>query len=286
MQSVWTKRPSWSQLAALALGIASVFLAWSEIRYGTHYIEARLIDLMVEGGDANFLFLIFGTAFLAGLLSSLWWEKAWFLQLSGLVLLTLTLIGSLGRTTGSEGLLEMLAASLHRMGLGTFLAWTATLISIPLHRPYISRSIHGRDRPSGRSSRRERSKGDHVSTIRIPPRTRDGSGGNGQRPSSNYDQAMAQGSFELSNGDLDSALRSYGRALRACRNASERAACKVQISVVLHRKGDLEEAHLFLQEAKVLDPLSWTNGQGTARLLPMKRPTSKKRIRFGLSPEP
>lgn len=286
MQSVRIKRPSWSQLALFALGMASVFLAWSEVRYGTHYIEARLIDLMVEGGDESLLFLSFGTAFIAGLLLSLRWEKAWFLQLSGLVLLTVTIIGSLGRTIGSEGLLETLTAALPRMGLGTYLAWTAALISMPLHRSYFSHLTRDRDRPSGLSSRWGRYHRDHVSTIKIASRKRNGSGAKGQGPPSIYDEAMAQGSLDLSNGDLDSALRSYGRALRSCRSASERAACKVHISVVLRRRGDLEEAHTFLQEAKALDPRSWTGGQGTARLLPMKRPTTKKRIRFGLSPEP
>ncbi len=280
------KRPSWSQLFAFVLGMASIFLAWSETRYGTHYIEARLIDLMIEGGEASLSFLSVGTIFIAGLLLSLRWMKAWLLQFSGLVLLTLVLVQTLGETMGLEGMLEIMAAALPKIGIGVYLAWTATLVSMPLLRPSFSRLTHGRDRSSRYRSRRDRVKRVQDSSIIISPRARNDAGANGPRAPTAYDDAMARGSLDLGDGNLDSALRAYGRALGVSRGSQERAACKVKMAIVLHQMGCLEEAHLFLNEAKMLDPGSWTDGQGTAQLLPMKKPTSKKRKRFGLSPEP
>lgn len=268
------------------LGLASVFLPWSEMGYGTQYIEVRLIDLMVEGGEADLPLPIFGTAFIAGLLLSLMWKKGWWLQLSGLLPLTPALLLSTGEAMGFEGTIGSMAAALPKIGLGFYIAWTATLISIPLHRSKFTSRERGRGRCRGRGSPRDRSGSDNACLIKIAPRSRRGAVVSAQGASATYDDAMDQGNLALSHGDLDSALRAYGRALGASRGVRERAACKVQISLALGRMGDLEEAHLFLHEAKALDPGSWNGGQGTARLLPMKRPTSKKRIRFGLSPEP
>jgi len=263
-----------------------VFLPWSEMKYGTHYIEVRLIDLMVEGGEADLPLLILGTAFIAGLLLSLRWKKGWLLQLSGLVLLTPTFMLSIGEAMGIEGTIELMAAALPKIGPGVYLAWTATLLAMPMLRPSFTGRDHGRGRSHGHGPRRDRSRSDCARLIKIAPRSGDEGAASGQGASATYDDAMAQGHLALSNDDLDSALRAYGQALGACKCARQKAACKVQISVVLHRMGDLEEAHLFLHEAKTLDPGSWNVGRGTARLLPMKRPTTKKRIRFGLSPEP
>ncbi len=259
-------RPRRWQIAALALGLASMFMEWTYVRYGTGTVPARLIDLMVEGPLPC---LVLGTVFAAGLVLPLRWRRAALLPLCGLLLLTLMIVMGLDGYAAATDPVSALSV----LGPGAYLAWAAALLSLPLRR---SPSTVRHD-PQGevlRTSRRNHG------TVTIKPKR-------SPRPQEAADplceEAMEQGDRELREGDPNAALRAYGRALGRARGG-QRAACKVRIAHALRRMGRLEEAHMFFQEALEHDPAAWRGGEG--RLLPIKVPTSKRRIRIRLSPEP
>lgn len=273
------------------MGTGCTFVPWLVVEGGPFDIGMDLPTLMCGGGAWAPFCMAFGMLYAVGTMLTLVWKKAFLLQLTGLSLL-LPVMGAVAVSyTSANGTVDALTALVSTLGPGAYLGWITTLLGIYFQSPTrTGMSALKRQRKRGRAVVAEAR---HPDRGRVEPRPRADqpqttimnlNPGGGTRTA--YEEAMAQGEVAVERGDMALALRSFGHALGSSHDAHRRAECKVHIALVLLEMGELEEAHLFIQEAKGLDPESLRHGPDVGCMLPVRKIPRRGRKRTVVSPEP
>lgn len=250
-----------------ALGMGSAFLPWCVVESGPFDVGMDMFTILGGGTvwDPSCAAPII--LYLVATMLTLVWDKAFALQLVALSLL-LPGLGTLGGAfTTTGGALDVLLAFAATLGPGTYLGWTAGLSGLYLHGQLRSGGLRRSRMMATVAERtawsfRPRQPGTIEDTVALSPN-------DVQRTV--YADEMVQGNAAAARGDTIAALRHFGRAMGSCHDSHRRAECKLRIALLLYGMGELEEAHLFVQEAKKLDPGVLSRDGGGGRLLPARK---------------
>ncbi len=262
-------------MALCGLGLLSAFLPWLVVDLNVFSINFSLLNFMTMNtsyASISLYFMLFGGLYLIGTVALLVWKKAFIIQLVGLIVLTIPLVLGLSDITSKGHMtLDAFFALFGMMGWGAILAWAVSLVGLMLFGPARIRTAVGKLPGFGpviitlATHNATGSTAPVRAPIRALPPVIDGP--------SDHQNAMASGERFLEADDLPAALRSFGRGLGTSNNDNEEAISKVKIAIVLDRMGKEDEAALFLQEARDLDPDALSIWNDQPEKMEMRRPT-------------